>query len=144
MSRRLCAITLALGAALGTALGTALNTGCGKAALGRHELEASLARHYLDLRWGRIPSAAQYVAEDLRPAFLEDWTRRAQSSQIQDFDIVQIVDGEDGERAEVYIALSWVEQETLSLKSATLVQTWIKTDAGWRAAALLELEVPRP
>lgn len=134
MKRALLAVPLALSLA-----GLSL-AGCGKAAFGRQELEESLARHYIDLRWGRIPAAAQYVAPDLQPAFVEDWERRAQDVQLQEFDVVQITESEDGNSADVYVRLSWVDNATLSLKTATLKQTWVRTDQGWRAAALLELE----
>lgn len=134
MSLRILTLVVVLGASSLSSLG------CGKATLGRQDLEQSLSRHYIDLRWGRIPAAAQHVSPDLQPAFVEDWQARAQQIQIQDFDVVQIVENEDGETADVYVQLSWVESATMSLKNATLKQTWVKTDAGWKAAGLLELE----
>ena len=114
-------------------------TGCGKAAYGRDDLQESLAKHYINLRWGRLANAASYVSPELRPAFVEDWEKRAQAIELQDFDVVQVTVSEDGDTAEVLVQLSWVENATMSLKSARLAQTWVRTDEGWRTTNLLEL-----
>lgn len=116
--------------------------GCAKATLGAPELRQTLARHYLDLRWGRIASAAQYIAAPMQAAFVAEWEARAQRMQLQDFEVTHILDHPDGEGADVYLSLSWVDQDTLTLRQAALVQAWSKTEQGWRASALLELPAP--
>ena len=110
---------------------------CTKATLGRQELQESLTRHYLDLRWGRIASAARYMQPELQEKFVGAWEANTQAYTINEFDVTHIIDTPDGEGAEVYIEISLVDQNTLTLKRMKLVQKWIKTEAGWRAAELL-------
>lgn len=113
---------------------------CTKATLGRQELQESLTRHYLDLRWGRIASAARYMSPELQAEFVRDWEVRTQQYTLNEFDVTHIVDTPDGEGADVYIEVSLVDQNTLTLKRKKWVQKWIKTDAGWRAAEGLALD----
>lgn len=114
--------------------------GCAKATLGRQELQESLTRHYLDLRWGRIASAARYLRPDLQDEFVRDWEARTQQYALNEFDVTHIVDSPDGEGADVYIEVSLVDQNTLTLKRKKLVQKWIKTESGWQAAEPLDLD----
>lgn len=113
---------------------------CAKATLGRQELQESLTRHYLDLRWGRVASAARYMRADLQTEFVRVWEMHAQKLTLNEFDVTHILDTPDGEGAEVYLEVSVVDQSTLTLKQMKLVQKWVKTDAGWRAAELLPFE----
>jgi hypothetical protein len=112
---------------------------CTKATLGRQELQESLTRHYLDLRWGRIASATRYMQPELQQEFVGAWEANTQAFTINEFDVTHIIDTPDGEGAEVYIEISLVDQNTLTLKRLKLVQKWLKTDTGWRAAELLPL-----
>lgn len=110
---------------------------CTKATLGRQELQESLTRHYLDLRWGRVASAARYMSPELQGEFVRVWEARTQSFTINEFDVTHVIDTPDGEGAEVYLEISIVDQNTLTLQKMKLVQKWVKTDSGWRAAELL-------
>lgn len=116
-----------------------LGAACGRTLYGREDLEHTLSKHYLELRWGRIANAAGQVHEELRPAFVEDWEKRAQGMQLQDLEVVAIEEADDGESAVVTVRMSWVEESTMRLFSAKATQKWVRTEEGWRAAELLEV-----
>lgn len=116
-----------------------LSSSCGKHAHGMKELEEATHYYYNDLRWNRLPAAAARMHPDIRTAFLEDWTKRGQEMQLQDLEIVSMQDDLEHDKAEVTLLVSWVERSSMQLRSATITQTWLRTDDGWLAADTLEL-----
>ena len=114
---------------------------CGKHAFNRQDLDVDLARHHIDLRWGRLGEAARYVHPDLRAAFLQDWATRARDVELQDLEIVGVTVSEDGDSADVVVAVTYVERATLQVKSTTATERWQRTDDGWRAVRPMEIVV---
>lgn len=112
---------------------------CGKHAHGMKELEEITHYYYNDLRWSRLPSAAARMHPDIRASFLADWAKRGQELQLQDLEIVSMQEDLENDRAEVTLLVSWVERSSMQLRSATITQTWLRTDDGWLAADTLEL-----
>lgn len=115
------------------------SSSCGKHAHGMKELEEVTHYYYNDLRWSRLPSAAARMHPDIRTAFLEDWTRRGQELQLQDLEIVSMRDDLENDKAEVTLVVSWVERSSMRLFTATITQTWLRTDDGWLAIDTMEL-----
>ncbi|MFZ9889721.1 MAG: hypothetical protein ACO3JL_19675 [Myxococcota bacterium] len=134
LSRALYCATLLL-AAVGLALGTA----CGRHAYGVHELEESTLYYYNDLRWSRLSSAALRMHPDLRGAFVADWTKRLAEVELQDIEVIDMRQDLEHDAAEVSLAFSWVDRQSMQLRSATVTQRWLRTDKGWIAGSHLEL-----
>lgn len=132
MSARLSLAAVALALALGS-------SSCGKHAHGMKELEETTHHYYNDLRWSRLQAAAARMHPDIRTAFLEDWARRGQELQLQDLEIVAMQDDLEHDKAAVTLVVSWVERSSMRLRTATITQTWLRTDDGWLAADTLEL-----
>jgi hypothetical protein len=134
-------MTRALGLALALffAAGSVLVAGCGRHAHGRKELEETTSRHYLDLRWGRIPPAAARVHPDLRKAFVQDWSQRLAEFELQDLEVVDVVEDLENDRAEVLVVVTYVERNSMRLMTKTVSQRWVRSDKGWLAMSDLDL-----
>lgn len=124
---------------LALVFGAALSSSCGRHAHGKQELEQATHYYYNDLRWSRLTAAAARMHPDVRKPFLEDWNKRGQELQLQDLEIVDVNEDLENDKAEVTLLVSWVERSSMQLRSATVTQTWIRTDDGWLAADTLEL-----
>lgn len=120
-------------------VGLGVSTGCGRHAYGVHELEESTLYYYNDLRWSRLPSAAMRMHPDLREAFVADWTRRLAAVELQDIEVIDMRQDLEQDAADVSLAFSWVDRQTMQLRSATVSQRWLRTDKGWIAGSHLEL-----
>ena len=105
--------------------------GCGKHAFNRDDLDISLSRHHIDLRWGRIDHAAQAVMPPMRAAFMAEWTRRLQGIELQDVDVTGVVVSEDGDHADVVVTITWVDRASMSVVTSTVTEKWLRTDSGW-------------
>ena len=133
-SPRRCLPWLLLGALL-------VPTGCATAReiTDRGELDVTLSRHHVDLRWGRLPNAARFVHPDLRATFLEDWKRRLKNVELTDVEVLQVYDVRDGV-ADVTVRLVYVDNRTLQLLEHTTSERWELTDGRWVATRVAALD----
>jgi hypothetical protein len=125
--------------ALLLALTVAAPIGCGKHRFGKDDLVEAAGRHYLDLRWSRVASAAKRVHPELREAFVTDWNKRSQEIEIHDLEVMDVQIDEEGDVATLTVQVSWVDRSSMTMKNATVQQEWDRTDDGWVAAEVLTL-----
>lgn len=115
-----------------------VDVGCGRHLYSRDDLTVDLAKHHIDLRWGRLENAAQRVAPDMRGAFIQTWGQRLQGLELQEMEVagVALV---DEDTADVIVVVTWVDKTTMGVKTVQLPERWIRTEAGWRLATVAEL-----
>jgi hypothetical protein len=104
----------------------------------RGELDVTMSRHHVDLRWGRLTNAARFVHPDLRAAFVEDWTRRLRRVEIKDLEVVNVFQTSD-DVAEVTVHIVYVETRSQRLLEHTSTERWELTDGYWIATRVAEL-----
>jgi hypothetical protein len=115
-----------------------LGAGCGRHLYGRDDLTVDLARHHIDLRWGRIENAAVRVNPDLRAAFVQTWAKRLQGLELQEMDIAGVAMLDD-DTAEVVVVVTWVDKASMAVRTVKLPERWVRTEEGWRLATVAEL-----
>lgn len=106
---------------------------CGKHLYSRDDLTVTLSSHHIDLRWGRLGNAALAVQPDMRAAFLAAWGKRVGQLELQDIEVAAVVVTPDGGAADVMVNITYVERETMSVKTEAVTERWIRTDSGWLA-----------
>lgn len=106
---------------------------CGKHVYNRDDLTVTLSKHHIDLRWGRLGNAAIAVKPEMREAFLRTWTARANTIELQDIEITAVVVSPDEDAADVVINVTYVERDTMTVKTEALTERWIRTENGWIA-----------
>lgn len=128
---RLAAALLAA-AVVVTALGASvLGSGCGRHGYGRNDLDMTLSKHHIDLRWGRLENAAQAVTPPMRAEFVRVWSERLAQSELQDLEIVGIVLTPEGDKADVVVRVTAVDRNTMTVVATTITERWLRTDSGW-------------
>ncbi len=125
-------IMMAVAAALGTAL-----LGCGHF-YSREDLTADLAKHHIDLRWGRLENAAMCVVPEMRGPFLQVWAQRIGALELQDMDIAGVAMIDD-DTAEVIVNVVSVNKQDMSVRTVQLPERWKRTEAGWMLATVADL-----
>jgi len=115
-----------------------LGAGCGRHLYGRDDLTVDLAKHHIDLRWGRIENAALRVSPELRGAFVQTWARRMQGLELQEMDVAGVAMIDD-DTAEVVVVVTWVDKASMAVKTVQLPERWVRTEEGWRLATVAEL-----
>lgn len=115
-----------------------VGAGCGRHLYGRDDLTVDIAKHHIDLRWGRIENAAQRVNPELRAAFVQTWAQRLHGLELQEMDIAGVAMIDD-DTAEVVVVVTWVDKESMAVKTVQLPERWVRTDEGWRLATVAEL-----
>ena len=115
-----------------------LAAGC-KHGYSRDDLTVSMGKHHIDLRWGRLENAALAVAPAMRGPFIQAWAARTALIELQQIDVAGVVVSEDGDSADVVVNVTWVERESMTVKSATVAEHWVRTDDGWLADKPLTL-----
>lgn len=125
---------------IGVALTLMLVTGallcgasCGKHVYSRDDLTVTLSKHHIDLRWGRLGNAALVVKPEMREAFLKTWTARASTIELQDIEIAAVAMAPDENSADVVINITYVERDTMTVKTEAVSERWIRTEHGWIA-----------
>lgn len=108
--------------------------GCGTFGNNRDDLQQAAALHHIDLRWGRLENAAQRVAPDMRGAFLTSWATRMGGMELQDIEVTGLVVDEAGDSADVVVTVTYVERDTMSVKSAVIAEKWTRIDGTWLAS----------
>jgi hypothetical protein len=104
----------------------------------RGELDVTMSRHHVDLRWGRLPNAARFVHPDLRAAFVEDWSRRLQRIEIKDLEVTNVFQTSE-DVAEVTVLIVYIEKKTQRLLEHSSTERWELTDGYWIATRVAEL-----
>ncbi len=102
----------------------------------REDLDVTLARHHIDLRWGRLAEAAGRVSPGLRSEFLHAWSVRLQAIELQDVEVVGVVVGADSSQADVVVAMTYVDRETLRVHSTQMTERWSFQGGGWHATSV--------
>lgn len=130
---RIAVVTVAVVLAM-----VSFGAGCGRHLYGRDDLTVDLARHHIDLRWGRIENAAVRVNPDLRAAFVQTWATRLQGLELQEMDIAGVALLDD-DTAEVVVVVTWVDKASMAVRTVQLPERWVRTEEGWRLATVAEL-----
>ena len=105
----------------------------------RGELDVTLSRHHVDLRWGRIPNAARFVHRDLRATFVEDWERRLRHIEITDIEVLQVYEVREGV-ADVTVRIVYIDNRTMQLRDHTSSERWELADGYWLATRVAALD----
>ncbi len=105
---------------------------CGRHGFGRNDLDVTLSKHHIDLRWGRLENAAQAVTPAMRAEFVRVWAERLGANELQDLEIVGVVVAEGGDKAEVVLRVTAVDRTTMTVTSKTVTERWLRTDDGWQ------------
>jgi hypothetical protein len=132
MMRRVQTLMLAL------AMTTVVGAGCGRHLYGREDLTVDLAKHHIDLRWGRLENAAMRVNPELRGPFVQAWSLRLAELELQDMDVIGVAMIDD-DTAEVVVAVTYVDKATMGVRTIQLPERWVRTDDGWRLASVAPL-----
>ena len=134
-SRRTLAAGLAL---LMTTLGLG---GCGAARYGKQDLNIAVLDYHQHLRWGRLGPASKLVAPGLRDAFLKEWTAREKSIQLQDIEVMDMVEEQDGDVMVLTIKIAWIETSSQRLRSDLIHERWLRTENGWVLEKLPDMPI---
>lgn len=124
--------------ALLTGLLVGLGAGCGKHLYGRDDLTVDLAKHHIDLRWGRLENAAMRVTPEMRGPFVQVWASRLQSMEIQDLEVLGL-SMIDEDTAEVVVGVTVVDKQSMGVKQLQFPEQWKRTEQGWQLATVAEL-----
>ncbi len=117
----------------------AVSAACGKHGYNRDDLTIDLAKHHIDLRWGRLENAAQRVTPELRGPFLTSWATRLSGIELQDVDVQGMVFVDD-DTADVVVAVTYVERDTMAVRTVQIPERWLRTDDGWRLSLVSPIE----
>ncbi len=121
-------------AALAVVLTALLHAGCGRHGYGRNDLDFTLSKHHIDLRWGRLENAALAVVPAMRAEFVRVWAERLAATELQELEVVGVVMAADGDKAEVIVRATVVDRGTMTVSASTVTETWLRTDDGWQLA----------
>ncbi len=112
---------------------------CGKHLYNRDDLQVELSKHHIDLRWGRLENAARPLQPELRGPFLTSWAQQIGQIELQDIELTGMALSEDGDTADVVVAVTWIERSTMAVKVTNLPERWVRTDEGWRCSHPAEM-----
>ena len=126
------AVVVAVAAAL-----ISVGSGCGHF-YSREDLAADLAKHHIDLRWGRLENAAMRVVPEMRGPFLQVWAQRLGAVELQDMDVAGVAMIDD-DTAEVVVVVVYINKLDMSVRTVQVPERWKRTDAGWMLASVAEL-----
>lgn len=116
--------------------------GCGTLGTNRDDLQQAQLMHHIDLRWGRLENAAQRVTPELRGPFLTSWATRAGAIELQDIELSGMVLNEAGDAADIVVTVTYIERDTMSVKTAVLPEKWTRVDGVWLCSQ--PAEPPKP
>ena len=107
---------------------------CGKHLYGRDDLDVTVFQHLNNLRWDeRLGNAALTVAPDMRQAFLSTWTARLRQIELQDVAVAGVSMNPSGDGADIVVNITYVERDTMTVKTTAITEHWVRTDDGWLA-----------
>ncbi len=139
MKRRVFGTILVPGCVGALLLALSLGAGCGKHMYSRNDLDVDMVRHHVDLRWGRLAEAAGRVHPDMRAAFLQDWSNRAATVDLQDIEVIGVTETSEGDGADVVVKLIYVDKTTMQVQQTTVTERWQRTEAGWRVVRPIDV-----
>ncbi len=113
-------------------------SGCGKHLYNRDDLTVDLAKHHIDLRWGRLDHAAMRVNPELRAAFLQTWAQRLASLELQELDVTGVAILDD-DTADVVVTVTFIDKATMAVKTMQVPERWVRTETGWMLQTVAEL-----
>ena len=120
---------------LGLVIGLAIqgfSPGCGiSKAYHQDDLRAAATRHHVNLRWGRIPNAANTLHPDLQAAFVQDWETKTQQVEIKDIEIVDLLMHENQNEAMIQMQITYLTKDTLEMKSYATQEKWRFVNDRW-------------
>lgn len=131
----------ALAAGLAFMLAALCFGGCGAARYGKQDLNIAVLNYHQHLRWGRLGPASKLVAPGLREAFLKEWTAREKSIQLQDIEVMDMVEEQDGDVMVLTIKIAWIETRTQRLRSDLIHERWLRTENGWVLEKLPDMPI---
>ena len=111
--------------------GAALFGGACAHMYGKDDLDVSVFQHNVNLRWGRLDNAALTVKPEMRGPFVAAWTARMQQLEIQDIEVGGVALSKDGDAADVSVAVTFVDKASMTVRTETVGEHWIRTDDGW-------------
>ena len=77
-----------------------------------------------EVRWGRVDLAAQRVSASHRPAFIAQHRAWGSDVRVADADVTNMdMDLGDG-RCASYVAYSWIDERSMTLRTTTVRQIW--------------------
>lgn len=114
-----------------------VSSGCGHF-YSREDLTADLAKHHIDLRWGRLENAAMRVVPEMRGPFLQVWAQRLGALELQDMDVAGVAMIDD-DTAEVVVVVVYINKLDMSVRTVQLPERWKRTEAGWMLASVADL-----
>ena len=106
---------------------------CDRHVYGRDDLDVSLFQHHNNLRWGRLENASLTVKPEMRGAFMTTWAARMLQFELQDVEVAGVSIAPDGDSADVVVTVTYVDKGTMTVKTGTFNEHWLRTDAGWLA-----------
>jgi hypothetical protein len=112
-------------------LGGALLLGCSGSASSREKLADSLTLFTDAMRWQQWDTASNYVAPELRKAYLEAHESLSDQIDITDLEVTRRVAAPDGQSMTVVVALSWLAKNDPVVKKTTLEQRWEYRRGAW-------------
>ena len=112
---------------------------CGKHVHTKEDLDHTLSRHLINLRWGRLQNAAQAMQPELRAAFVETWTALDNVIDVQDLEVVALSVDESGDIATVSLRVVYVDKRTMRVSTETVSQKWLRDDDGWHGAEVVSV-----
>ena len=116
----------------------ATSFGCGKHLYNRENLTEDLAKHHIDLRWGRLGNAAVRVMPELRGPFVQAWSMRLAGVELQDMDIADVALIDD-DTAQVIVNVTYVDKQSMSVRTVQFPEVWTRTEQGWQLSNVAEL-----
>jgi len=130
--------SLRLGGVVMAAVVATATGACGKHLYNRENLTEDLAKHHIDLRWGRLGNAAVRVTPELRGPFIQAWSLRLAGVELQDMDIADVA-LMDEDTAQVIVNVTYVDKQSMSVRTVQFPEIWKRTDQGWQLANVADL-----
>ncbi|HEY1099628.1 MAG TPA: hypothetical protein VGF99_11905 [Myxococcota bacterium] len=115
-----------------------LTMSCGRHAYSREHLTEEVAKHHIDLRWGRLGNAALRVKPELRSAFIQAWSLRLQGIELQDMDVLDVAQVDD-DTIDVLVSVTYVDKVSMAVRTVQFPERWLRTDQNWQLGSVGEL-----
>ena len=105
----------------------------------RDELQETVAKHHIDLRWGRFEKASQSVTPELRNAFAAEWTAKTTRLELQEIEVTGMQINDAADAADVYIVVTWIDRASMQVQTTQVQEHWVRVGTTWMADKPAEL-----
>ena len=105
----------------------------------KDDLREIVAKHHIDLRWGRFDNASQTVTPALQKAFVAEWNAKVTNIELQEVDVTGLQVAEAGDAADVFVTITWIDRNSMQVKNSNLQEHWVRGKDGWVADKPAEL-----